>query len=331
MSLAQRAILEDFNGNIEEFVKHFGLHHVKHPRYQNLHLLKYRNIGKLKHPEVAECRGLILDEQKDFEPVCRPFDKFYNIFDPREAKLDWKYVDYYLKMDGTLCNVWFYDKEWRISTTGTPDAGGFVGQTTNTFRDLFWDTVKSQRIEFPNGELNRSITFMFELVGPENRIIVRYEKPALILIGARFRTGREINVENASSLWKLPCVTKFPLTSKSAALEEVRKFNPYKAEGLVAVDQYFKRVKIKSPLYTLIHQFKDLSQADILVKLLTDEIDNRSDLPEEIKDSIDQLEQDLVVMLNKISATYKTLEGISDQKTFALEAKKHSYQHVLFA
>ena len=52
-------------------------------------------------PLVAECRGIILDEQDDWRVVSYPFDKFFNYNESKAAVLDWSQgVDVYEKLDG---------------------------------------------------------------------------------------------------------------------------------------------------------------------------------------------------------------------------------------
>ena len=150
-----------------------------HPTLSNLVLLKYKQSSgrHFKHQVMREVRGLILDQKQDWKPVAYPYEKFFNYhesFAPKEDEIDWKSVRVTEKADGTLMCLFYYGNEWKVSTTGQPDAG--QSQNNNqTFYAMFWKVWKQLDLPIPSDE-DRSLCFMFELMTNNNRIIVRMEE-----------------------------------------------------------------------------------------------------------------------------------------------------------
>jgi len=229
----------------------------RHPKYNNLVLFKYSQIDSpFADPMVRECRGVILDESKNWEVVARPFDKFFNYGEGHAATIDWATARVQEKLDGSLVTMYYYDGQWQIATSGTPDAGGQVGDFGILFRDLFWQVWNDAGYELPH-ESYKDLTFMFELMTPENRVVVRHQERKLALIGVRNRVnGHEIPVEHMAGQ-DIPYVKDHSLTSVDAIVETFNTMDPLKQEGYVVVDANFNRIKVKHPGYVAIHHLKD--------------------------------------------------------------------------
>lgn len=76
---------------------------------------------------MLECRGLIVDKAT-LQPVCYPFNKFFNSVESHAAAIDWSTARVQQKVDGTLVNVFFWRDQWRFSTCGTLFAGDLAPQ-----------------------------------------------------------------------------------------------------------------------------------------------------------------------------------------------------------
>ena len=150
----------------------------KHPKCQNLVLLKYKQSSgnHFKDQIMREVRGLILDQQNNWKAIAYPYDKFFNYsekFSPSTDTFDWSTARVTEKADGTLMCLYFYKNEWRVSTTGQADAGRY--QTTGvSFYSMFWDLWNKLDLKLPSAD-DQSKCFMFELMTEKNRIIVRME------------------------------------------------------------------------------------------------------------------------------------------------------------
>ena len=152
---------------------------VKHP---NLVSLRYDQIASsFAEPIVRECRGLVLDEADGWRCVCRSMDKFMNHGDPLAAEIDWSTARCLEKVDGTLCQLFFYAGAWHCATTGTPDASGEVNGNGLSFSELFFRTFDESGMELPPQDLG--VTMFFELTTPLNRVASRHETASLTLLG----------------------------------------------------------------------------------------------------------------------------------------------------
>lgn len=90
-------------GKLEQIEgKPYNLRLRRHGTYPNLVLFKYGISPDWSHPEVINARGIILDEDNDWEVVAYPYDKFFNYGDPIAAKVDFEDSIIYEKLDGSL-------------------------------------------------------------------------------------------------------------------------------------------------------------------------------------------------------------------------------------
>ena len=231
---------------------------------EDLILLKYDQIeSDFNNEIVRECRGLILD--KHFNPVCVPFFKFGNYGESYVPNMDWDSIKVQEKVDGSLIKVWNYKGEWKISTNGSINAYNSelnlvdslkINCPFQTFGELFDEAKKHCGLDF--NTLNPEYTYMFELVGPFNKVVVSYDNIEIYHIGTRNNiTLEEVNVDIGVKKPKL-----YPLTNLEECLEATQKMS-YNEEGFVAVDKNWNRVKIKSPAYITAHHLRSNGIASI--------------------------------------------------------------------
>jgi hypothetical protein len=84
----------------------------RHPKYNNLVLLKYSMItSPLKLELVRDCRGIILDEAA-VAVVSMAFRKFQNNGETGNTRFDWTTATVLEKVDGSLCVLYAYDGAW---------------------------------------------------------------------------------------------------------------------------------------------------------------------------------------------------------------------------
>ena len=88
----------------------------------------------------------------------------------------------------------------------------------------------------------------------------------LTLIGVRDQDGAEHPVALWAHCWDV--VREFDLSSAADVLAAADALDPAYQEGYVVVDQHWRRIKIKSPRYVLIHHLKDSLHTRGLVELV---------------------------------------------------------------
>ncbi len=220
------------------------------------------------NPIVREARGIIFKKNNFSHPICWAFNKFGNYGESYVPDIDWSTAFVTEKIDGSLIKLWWdWDNGWHISTNGTIDA--FKAEINNIKMPNF-GTYFEKAIEqccssnFYKANFNDFVenldfdcTYMFELVGPYNRVVIPYEEPAIIFLGARNKfTGEEFTCD-AVTMERLG-VSRVgrPAHYSLSTLDDCIKAAELKSwdeEGFVVCDKNFNRVKIKSPSYVLAH------------------------------------------------------------------------------
>lgn len=225
-------------------------------RSPGLWLFKYDQINSpMREPVCQQARGCILDSE-GWHYVSRPFDKFFNLGDPLAAPIDWSTARVLEKLDGSLMQLHWWNGCWRVASSGHPDASGRVDASEWTFETLFWDTFHRLDLD-PPGNANRHLTFLFELMSPYNRIVVRQPGARLVLIGARENeTGVEYAPDVVARLMRWPGVAVMPHKSAESCTAAFGTIDPLDSEGFVVVDSAFRRVKVKHPGYVVLHSLR---------------------------------------------------------------------------
>lgn len=243
-------------------------------------LLKYNQIDSdFKEPIVQECRGIIfkkVHEQLinqglswiDYRPVCVPFWKFFNADEPNGSDALNKIVTngktsgliVTEKVDGSLIKVWYdgYSPEgWHVSTNGNIDARDsnlqFQTDTLKNYYDLFMVAKYNSGLDFDN--LNPQYTYMFELISPYNRVVVRYTDTKLVHIGTRnnitlHEEEQDIGIEKPSILFTSD-INNIIQYARELTVKDDENY-----EGFVVRDYEYNRVKVKSPKYLEIAYLK---------------------------------------------------------------------------
>jgi len=326
-------ILRDGSYTVETLAER-GVKAKEHPEFPGLWHFCYDQIeAKPTDPIVREARGLILNANLDWDVVAAPFFRFANHGEGWADDIDWRDAVVQEKVDGSLMILWNYAGKWHVSTKGSPNAGGQVGVHPFTFKELFWRVWKDKG--YCTSYLHPNRTYMCELVSPFNRVVCEYNEPGLILLGAR-----EIYTlkEESASHWSAdnfahlpPPVKQYDLGSVDAVIAAANLLTPESGEGFVVRDSSFRRVKIKSPAYVLIHHAKDgFGQRRIIDLIRIGETSEVLAYFPEYQQEYDQILAKMNALIVELEADYDRLKHIEDQKAFALEAVKTKYSAALF-
>lgn len=319
-------------GTIEDLASSYAIAAKRHREFPNLVLFKYNQIESPFGEEIVrEARGIVLDEAREWEIISRGFDKFFNHGEGHAARIDWPSATVQEKVDGSLCVLYFYAGEWRVATTGTPDAGGEVSGFGLTFAEYFWSTARSIGMRTPTGE--HDSCFMLELTGPYNRIVVSHEKPSLTVLGMRDRrTGREDTAERAAGLLGIKRVASYPLSSVDEIVASFERMSPLSQEGYVVVDGSFRRIKVKHPGYVALHHAKDgMSRRAMAEVVRSGETAEVIAAFPELGAMFAEMKTRLDALVAELENDYARIAGIAEQKAFALEAVKTRSSAPLFA
>lgn len=311
----------------------YRIKHRRHPRYPHLVQLKYSQIDSpMGMHIVQQCRGIILDEANDWAIVARPFDKFFNHGETFAADIDWSTARVQEKLDGSLLIRYHYNGEWHWASSGTPDAGGPVGNGFDgTLAELATvAAIETLRAVNPHGSEapNPRLTYLFELTSPHNRIVVPHAETRLTLLAVRSNETGEYLRETTP----FPCVRSFPLQSMGDVLATFDAMSPLAQEGYVIVDGAFNRIKVKHPGYVAIHHAKDgLNDRALLDIVRSGEVSEVAATFPEIQASLDAVAAKYNALADALERDYAACVHGEGQKAFALSALPSRLSAALFA
>ena len=321
-------------GTLTDLSSKYGIDCKRHKVYNNLVQLKYSQLDSpMDSPIVQQSRGVILDENRRWDVVARPIDKFFNHVEELAHRIDWATAHVQEKLDGSSAILYWYDNDWRVGTLGSPDASGAVNGLDMTFAHLFWKVWNMMGYSLPISA-QQCLTFQFELMTPFNKVVVQHESSTLKLVAVRnCLTGNEVPAKFHVAF---RTVEEFGLKSIEEIHEAMHLVNPLRQEGYVVVDKEFNRIKIKHPGYVAIHHLRDsLSPRKILEAVRAGETSEMLVYFPEWKDAFEQVQAAYDGLAMHLESEERRLRvippGTDGQKAFALEAKNSPCSGALFA
>jgi hypothetical protein len=328
-------------GTLEELQRDLGIKCKRHPKFPNLILFVYDQIDSPKlHPIVRSARGHILDENNEWMHVCRPPDRFFNWGEAINQGIDHPDISksiVFKKEDGSLVNLWHYNGEWHVSTKGSPDAGGNVGDLPITFADLFWSVWNKKGLTLPPGppDENAFLTYSFELCTLSNRIVCSQPIERLLLIAVRDNfDGKDHNPKDCMNKQVEICES-YELDTFENIKKTFEELAPLDMEGYVITQFHYDgsviRTKVKHPGYlALAHMKEGVTQKSMIELIrLNDEGEFLLAFPE-YKEQFDSLSKKYDLLVCQIEALWEQHKDIVSQKDFALAVKDSTFPGVLF-
>lgn len=279
-------------------------------------------------------RGLVTDNYGDI--VARPFNKFFNLGEGKYTPTE--EFDVFEKMDGSLGILFHYDNQWILATRGS-----FTSDQAVKGMEI----LKKYRYE----RLLPGFTYLFEIIYPENRIVVDYDgMEDLVLLAVIDNTdGYELKIHDDKIHLE---GIRFINLYNNLGFNIVKKYNGITdysilagmisndREGYVVRFSNGDRVKIKGDEYNRLHKimtnmsttsvWETLKNGDKLEELI-------KDVPDEFFNKIKEERQRLTDEYKSIELEYRlTHELISrypdsnTRKGYAEKAIKFTYPKLLF-
>ena len=298
-------------------------------------MFKYNQLSSdFSNPIVREARGIIFRED-NWKCVRRAFDKFFNYGEPNAAEIDWNTAKVQTKIDGSLVSAWFNDKKWHYSTNGTIDAyKALTGDIKlPTFGDVLEEAFRNNGIskEIFEQSASKLVCYTFELVSPQTRVVIPYEKPDLYFIGYRtMRTECEMNPKEflVSEFFKTP--KEYDFHSAQDVVDSAKEL-PWDEEGYVVVDSNFNRVKIKSPAWLVAHYARSnnsISKESLIQVILDGEQEEFLVYADDYREELESVEQEMKDFVKDLNDAAREMK-----KKYAAEVLKYpkSIQPYLFS
>ena len=333
--------------------------------------------GQVWDDITLACRGLVLDNEGNV--IAKPFPKFFNYEEHNAEEIPNELFEVYEKMDGSL-GIWFYyereltySERYKIWFSSNYETGmEYYEEIVPNFDDPYFQptpTTKGEwhmatRGSFTSEQSIKGMeiaikynydkicvpgfTYLFEIIYPENRIVVDYGKEErLVLLGIINPKGEELPYDEiADDGWDI--VMKY--NTFGEGFDELKREISNSKEGYVIRFRNGMRMKIKGDEYVRLHRIlTNFSTTDIWELLSTkgnmDEFLER--VPDEFDDWVKRVSMDLRYSFFHINeragkmhdyfryGKYNDKESEPTKKEFALHLEKSnvepSLRSVLFA
>lgn len=274
---------------------------------------------------TRQCRGLIYNRET-LDVVARPFRKFFNWAQAEAPQVDpSSAVTVTDKLDGSLGVLYPTSTGLAVSTRGSFESEQ-AKHATALWRERYAHVVP------PVG-----VTMLFEIVYPENRIVVDYAgmDDLILLCAIDIETGRVVSVD-----WPGPRAATLPYATLADALAATPRPN---AEGIVVhILDIDERIKIKQEDYLKLHKIvTGLNERTVWEHIsanlpLGDLLDP---IPDEFHEWVQRVAHDLQARIESeetaIEIAYQ--EALAElprehtRKDFAMRIIGHRWMHGIFA
>lgn len=305
--------------NLQKMIDEKYISVQKHPS-EDLYIYNYTQkaqFNRMWNEETMNCRGLILDGQGNV--VARPFSKFFNLQEAIDQGEQLPLEDFVLqeKYDGSLGILYWVGDSPFLATRGS-----------FTSDQAIVGTALLQKYSTTFDELNRDYTYLFEIIYPENRIVVDYKgrKDVVLLAVIDTKTGKELDLfENYN---------RFPFAPYIAGIDD---YNTLKEraednkEGFVIRFASNKRYKVKFDEYVRLHRLITGVNAKTIWELLRagqsfEELMER--VPDEfyewVKTTKRKLEEEFALLEKSAKAHREIIRTLPTRKDQAISVQKHA-------
>jgi T4 RnlA family RNA ligase len=292
----------------------------KHPT-EDLYIYNYTQktqFERVWNAVTLACRGLILDE--NYNIIARPFAKFFNLGEYENQEIPNLKFDVFEKMDGSLGILYFHKSQAFIASRGS----------FNSDQSIKANELLNSKYAPCLANLDQSKTYLFEIIYPENRIVLDYDDEEFLVLLAIIdtQTGDEFPLEDLG----------FPIVKKYDGIDDIQKLKALELtdkEGFVIQYSNNYRLKIKFSEYLRLHRIiTQVSSINIWEYLKTeqplDEVLEK--VPDEFFDWVKKTKNKLISEFEAIeNQCKKDFKILDTQKETALYYLTCQYPTILFS
>jgi RNA ligase len=273
---------------------------------------------------TLRCRGLVTDDNGVI--VNNPIPKFFNYSESRgkyvcNFKKPFKVFE---KYDGSMIQVFWYEDNVIVASRGS-----FTSQHALWAAEL----LNNKPVE----AIQKGYTYIFELIHPENRIVVNYgDTKDLILLSIRDVEG-DIWLSNVENYFTVLNEYKIANLTRWKHLKNLAKMNDSNREGYVILFASGERVKVKFEEYVELHKiYTGLTNKHVWEAVRYKRYDELIDkLPDEMYQAVSDLYHEMYNAKKKIKrdagVDFLNRPNHADRKEFAEWAKKQRHPSIMFA
>jgi len=302
----------------------------KHPT-ENLFIYNYTpkaQYERVWNEATLNCRGLIADE--NFQIVSRPFGKFFNLEELQPEQIPNLPFEIFDKEDGSLGILYWVNDKPFIATRGSFTSEQAI-RGTKILQEKYWRDIIY---------LEKDKTYLFEIIYPENQIVLSYgEMEDLILLAVRdTKTNKDLSLKDFEFL-------TFPKVGRYDGINDYKEMvTKYEGTAWAKVREGFVikfsndfRLKMKFKEYVRLHRiitqcsnvtiWEHLSEGRELNELLTK-------VPDEfnwwVKETIEELSKSYSKIEAECSLIFGNLTYGLSRKEYAEYFNTQKYPQVLF-
>jgi T4 RnlA family RNA ligase len=270
---------------------------------------------------TLHCRGLVLDN--NYRSIARPLPKFFNL-DEHKGKIPDGVPNIYEKLDGSLIILFQYQGQWEVASRGS-----FASEQAHMARVLL------ANYQTDVDKLDPEHTYLFEIIYPNNRIVVDYGDDRRLVLLAAVHTETGVELDHTQVDWRDRART-YPATTLPdwIASIEANQAELNNQEGFILRWPNGFRLKYKLADYVRLHRIITRVQAKDIWECLSQnqDLDQFLDsVPDEfynwVKDTKLELETKYRAIETKCLNVFKEL---GDRKETALYFQTQTYPGVLF-
>lgn len=305
---------------------------------QNVTIYDYRlaSLSDFMNDEAFELRGLCFVKQSDGSWKRNILmNKFFNVNQTEgwmyDDVKDKEIVDLANKEDGSIISF----VEFENGNVRAKSKTSFESDQAKMAQTVYDNSIKLQ--DFIKRNFNANMTAIFELVSPENQIVLEYQNTELILLQIRNNeTGEYIpSVDVFSEQFNIKVAEQFPKSLMNLDdLLSRKEIDDSDIEGWIVTFADGQMAKIKTDKYLQLHGLvgPDAFRENLLIETIIDgNIDDviSSLVPGEKKNKIIDLSEKVEHKFNHLVVEFKELRGSyfnefsENRKDFAIKHSKN--------
>jgi RNA ligase len=254
--------------------------------------------------DVTEiCRGLIIDDEG--RVVARGFRKFFNASQHDASSLPTGPVHVTEKLDGSLGILYPTPTGYAVATRGSFTSAQALHATA------LWNNHYASK-----ARLDPALTYLVEIIYPENRIVVDYgDLDDLVLLAAvETASGRTVSFSTAGATWPAPRVSEHLFDSITDVLAATPLSN---SEGfVVCFTDSDVRMKVKHDEYVRLHRLV----TGVSSRRVWEVLSSGTDLSEWLEAVPDEMYAFVTRTRDDLMASFETLQAELNARYTALVA-----------
>jgi len=286
-----------------------------HPEFPHIALFKYtQNCVTERNWNLFSlmARGLILD-LKNKTVIATGFMKFFNLGEMESGSTSIIQSEFTTttKYDGSMGILTFFEDKWRVATLGS-----FMSEQAQWAGEWVYKNM-------PIDKMDKTNTYLFEIIYPENKIVVDYDFEGLVLLGIIDSFGLEYDYEQLvleSSYLETRYVEQHDFNNMDSIIKNAKSLDKNN-EGYVIRFKNGVRLKVKGDEYVRIHRLiSRVTPLAIWESILSgdDLKEVKKELPEEMEadfDTISSLIYDrLKIFVEEVETIHNNTKSMTNKE-----------------